>query len=184
MPVCARSFCRVPLPTTGQAGEPNHRKPRFRTACSLPPRVRHRPMNRQVFSSARYFEGGLPPSPAESTGTGCKCRSSHLIGESRRFPSTRGQRPRCEVLISQGDREIGSRASPDFGFRVAACKSNALCSPQRKYFLFRSSEPKNAFAPSQYSRSSDLPVKVSIARGGLHPLRKLLRFRLQFGSPR
>ena len=33
-----------------------------------------------------------------------------------------------------------------FGFRAAACKSNALCSPRRKYFLFRSSEPKNAFS--------------------------------------
>ena len=37
--------------------------------------------------------------------------------------------------------------------------------------------------PSQYSRAPELPVKISIARGGPHPLRKLLQFRLRLGSP-
>ena len=69
-----------------------------------------------------------------------------------------GAWPPRAIEISQGDREIGSRASPEFGFRAAACESNALCSPRRKYFLFRSSEPKNAFSPSQNSRTPELPV--------------------------
>ena len=78
---------------------------------------------------------------------------------------------------------MGSRASPDFGFRAAAYKSNALCSPRRKHFLFRSSEPKNAFSPSQYSRSPDLPVKI-LEPDGMATVtpRELLRFGPQFGS--
>ena len=59
-------------------------------------------------------------------------------------------------------REIGRSGvvrAQILGFALPPAKSNLLCSPRRKYFLFRSSEPKNAFSPSQYSRSPDLPVK-------------------------
>jgi hypothetical protein len=61
--------------------------------------------------------------------------------------------PRAAVVLmarvedlrdSQGDRKIGSRASPDFGFRAAARESNARALP-RKYFWLWSSKDKNAF---------------------------------------
>ena len=87
-------------------------------------------------------------------------------------------------------REIGSRASrasrasPDFGFRAAACQIEfALLSSEEIFFVsvLRTKKCVLALAVLPISRT---PCKISIARRGLHPLRRLLRFGLRFGSPR
>jgi hypothetical protein len=102
--------------------------------------------------------------PSRTTAPGC-CRTD----SSSRDP--------CEI-----HREIGSRASRDFGFRAAARHLNARALP-RKYFWLWSSKDKNAFflARLPISRS---PCKISLVRGGLESPQQLLRIRLQFGSPR
>ena len=66
---------------------------------------------------------------------------------------------------------------------VPRCAAVVSRSPPRKYFLFRSSEPKMR-SSSHDSRSPDLPVKILEPDGmATATLRELLRFGPQFGSP-
>ena len=60
----------------------------------------------------------------------------------------------------------GDREPCEPRFWVPRCRLQVECAllSRRKYFLFRSSEPKNAFSPSQYSRSPDLPVNLDRTR--------------------
>jgi hypothetical protein len=82
------------------------------------------------------------------------------------------RRPRVEDLRdSQGDREIGSRASPDLG--VSRCRPQVECAL---------SPPGEIFLPLARLPISRSPCKISIVRSDLDTPQKLLRFGLQLGS--
>jgi hypothetical protein len=92
-------------------------------------------------------------------------QDSHILAAApqlflQKLPWRRGGHTVRLEIFSQRDREIRRRASLKFGGRAAAARTAAhgrfaevSCSPPRKYFLFRSSEPRNAPPP-------DLPISL------------------------
>jgi len=80
-----------------------------------------------------------------------------------------------ENEILQGDREIGSCASPDLGFALPPARLHSRCAPKARR------NNKCSLAELPISRS---PCEISILRGDLDSLQKFLRVRLRLGSPK
>src|SRR5205814_967343 len=82
-------------------------------------------------------------------------------------------------------REDGRTEGPrGFLLPAAPAARNRTLHWKRAHRVPRAAARNPKFSASRTSRTPVLPVKFSIVRGGLGTLRKLLRFRPQFGSPR
>jgi hypothetical protein len=104
-----------------------------------------------------------------------------------RFAGRRGD-PRAQNLGFRAPaRNLKAKAPLWLSARAAArsLKAQPALALEGKYFLFWSSKTRNAFSSSRTSPSPRLPV-ISNARRDRRrrPLRKLLRFRLQFWQPK